>query len=239
MTDEEASLVRRIRERTRRVTSFVADYRASYNVHLSSLEVTGKLYFLGPDRYRSVTSTDDRKIITIRKGTVVQRYLPARNEIWRYDLADVPQTEPINFATADLRDPFSAIEEADLTHEGTFELESGTTYVFSANVKNSARQGMLDTRKGFSIRYQPKDLDTRVRLHVDYETGLLRRMIGTAKTGKEAFRADYSNLEVNVFLDESLFAIEESTADYRVIDITETLLSSMNPDAAETSPSRN
>jgi outer membrane lipoprotein-sorting protein len=239
MTEDEARLVHRIRERTHRVTSFVADYRASYNVNRASFEVTGKLYFLSPDMYRSVTSIEDKKIITIRRGTAVQRYIPTRNEIWKYELADLPQTEPINFAIADLRDPFYAIEEEDLTHEGTFQLESGTTYVFSANVKNWERQGMLDTRKGFSIRYQPKDLDVRMRLHVDYETGLLRRMTGTTKTGKEVFQADYSNLEVNAFLDESLFAIEESNADYRIIDLKETLLSSMNPDAAETSPSRN
>jgi outer membrane lipoprotein-sorting protein len=239
MTEEEAGLVHGIRERAHRVTSFVADYRATYRMNLASFEVTGKLYFLGPDMYRSVTSILDKKIIVIRKGTAVRRYVPARNEIWRYDLADLPQTEPINFAVADLRDPFFAIAEEDLTHEGTFQLESGTTCVFSAKLKNWERQGMLDTRKGFSIRYQPKELDVRVRLHVDYETGLLRRTTGVTKTGTEVFQADYSNFEVNIFLDESLFAIDESNGDYRIIDMKDTFLSSLNPDAAEAFPSLN
>jgi outer membrane lipoprotein-sorting protein len=239
MTEGVAGLVRRIRERTRRVSSFAADYRATYNLQQVPLEVVGKIYHLDPDMFRSVTSTNDKKIITVRKGNVVQRYVPARNEIWKYDLSDLPQTEPINFAIADIRDPFFAIDEADLKHEGTFELESGTTYVFSADVKNWVQQGMLDTRRGFSIRYQPKSLDIRMTLHVDYETGLLLRMAGVTRTGRQTFQTDYSNLEVNVFLDESLFAMEVATADYRVVDITETLLALTNPDLAETSASLN
>ena len=239
MTEEVAGLVRRLRERALTLTSFVAEYRALLQFQLVRLEVVGKIYFLSPDRVRAETRIADEQIVTIRKGRTVQRYIPKRNEIWKYSFDDLPQTEPINFGIADLRNPFFAIDENGLEYEGAAELGTATTHLFSAHGKNWARQGLMDTRKGFSIRYEPKTPRIRMKLHVDSETGLLRRMTGLDKKGEELFQADYFIRETNVSMDESLFAMDESMAGYRVVDIAETLLSSLNPDATDSPSSRN
>jgi outer membrane lipoprotein-sorting protein len=203
------------------------------------LEVRGKVYFLAPDRYRSETTVNDKQVITIRKGATVQRSLPNRREVWRYSLKDLPGTQTINFATADLRDPFFAVDEDRLGYGGMSSLEGSSVYNFYGRAKRWAKQGSLDTRKGFRIPYQPKDLEVGIRLSVDAETGLLRRMIGQDKEGKDLFVASYANVEVNVSLDESLFSTYQSTSEYRVIDITDTMLSAMNPDSADLPPSPN
>jgi outer membrane lipoprotein-sorting protein len=239
VTGETAGLVRKIRERTRRVTSFVADYRASLGFQLVRLEVVGRIYYASPDRTRAETRIADEDIVTIRRGRSVQRYIPKRNETWKYSFDDLPQTEPINFGIADVCDPFFAIDESGLEYHGTTELEESSTWEFSAEVKNWARQGLLDTRKGFSIRYEPKSPRIRITLHVDHESGLLRRLTGVDKTGAELFQANYFVREMNVPMDDSLFVMDESTASYKVIDIAETLLSSLNPDAADSPSSLN
>ena len=239
MTDDAAERVREIRARARLVTSFLAEYRASLKFQLVRIEVAGRVYFLGPDRFRSETRIADEEIITVRKGDAVQRYIPKRKEIWKYSFGDLPRTEPINFGIADLRDSFFAVDETELSYEGMADLEGVPTWVFSSRVKNWATQGLLDTRKGFSIRYMPKDPGVRLKLHVGSETGLLRRMTGTGKDGQELFQANYSVKETNLPLDESLFTMDESRADYKVIDIAETFLTSLNPDAADAPPSIN
>jgi outer membrane lipoprotein-sorting protein len=239
MTDEVSMRVRQIRARSHAVTSFLAEYRALLKFQLVRIEVTGKTWFLSPDRFRAETRIADEQIITVRRGHAVQRYIPKRKEIWKYGFGDLPQTEPINFGIADLRDPFFAVDETGLIYEGMADLEKIATFVFSAQVKNWATQGLLDTRKGFSIRYMPKNPGIRVKLHVSSETGLLRRMTGTDQAGEKLFQADYFVTETNIPIDESLFAMDESRADYKVIDIADTMLTSLNPDAADSPPSIN
>jgi len=239
VTGETARLVEGIRERARRVTSLVAEYQARLTLGLRPVEVTGKLSFLGPDKCRAETRIGGERITTVRRGRVVHRYVPKRGEVWKYSLDDLPQAEPINFGTADLRDPFFAVDEAGLRSEGMVDLDSRPTHVFVGRVRGGARHGVLDTRKGFRIRYRPRGLAVQVELHVDAETGLLRSMRGLDATGAELFSARYTIREVNVPLDESLFALEESAAAWRVIDMAETFLSSLNPDSADQPPSVN
>ncbi len=236
MTEEAAGLVREIRRRARTVTSLMAEYQASLKFPLVRLEVVGKIYYLGPDRFRSETKIADEEIVTVRAGQSVQRYIPKRRELWKYSLADLPQTEPVNFGIADLTDPFFAVDEAALVYEG---IEGGSIWLFSADERNSAKRGLLDTRKGFSLRYEPKRPQVRMKLSVDSETGLLRRMTGLDKSGRELFQANYIVKETNVPIDESLFRMDPSSAGFKVIDLAGTLLSSLNPDAAESPPSVN
>jgi hypothetical protein len=239
MTEEAAGLVREIRRRTATVTSFIAEYRASLRFPLVHIEVVGNVSYLAPDRFRSETRIAGEQIVTIRQGRSVRRYIPKRHEVWEYTFADLPSTEPVNFGIADLTDPFFAVDEAGLAYEGTAELETGSTYLFSADEKNRARRGLLDTRKGFNIRYEPARPELRLKLNVDRETGLLRRMTGLERTGAELFQANYLMKEINVPVGVALFAMDASSAGFKVIDLAGTMLSSLNPDAAESPPSMN
>ena len=239
MTEEVEGLIRELRERARAVDTFIADYSYAYNLQSKPFEATGGMYFLSPDRFRSETSIGNRRIITIRKGTMVQRHLKHRNEVWKYNLNDVPQTQPINFGIANLKDAFFAVDETTLVYKGMSDFENICTYVFHVNAKNWAGKELLDTRKGFSIKYQPKNSVVGIKLSIDCERGLLLNMIGNDATGTEVFQTNYFIREVNIALDESIFVMDESSADYKVIDVTDVLLSSMNPDEADSASSPN
>jgi outer membrane lipoprotein-sorting protein len=239
MTDETASIVRELRLHASKVISFIADYHSSSSLLLFPLETTAKVFFLSPDRCRSEALTNGKKIITIRKGSVVNRTVPHKDEIWRYDLADLPQSEPINYAIADFMDPFFAVDEHTLKHEGIENLSDTSVQVFTGGTRNWSKQGLLDTRKGFSIPFQPKYPQFSLKLYVDLKTGMLRRTIGIDRSGKQVLEADYLIQSFNVPLSEALFAMDESTAKYKVIQFTDIMFASLNPDSAEAPSSIN
>jgi hypothetical protein len=239
VTEEVADLVREIRSQAGKTRSLVVQFRSVYTLQLMPIEASGRIHFLSPDRVRSEATINGREVTTIRKGSLVYRYLPRKKEIWRYDLNDLPQTEPMNFAVADLRDPFFAVDEPTLKYEGIQDLSGSSTHSFTADVKNLSKQGLLDTRKGFSLQYKPRGVECQLRLHIDVETGLLRQMTGTDKTGKLILQTDYVIESTNAELSESIFAVDESTAEYRSIEISDILFSSMNPNAADDPPSLN
>jgi outer membrane lipoprotein-sorting protein len=218
MTDELDTLLRQIKKSNKIVTSLVAEYQASVGLFQSPIEVAGKVYFLQPNRFRLDTNSNNREITTIRIGRSIERRLPNRKELWKYDLDDIPQSEPINYGIADLRDPFFLVDTAELIYEGTQEIEMVQTYAFSAPSKGWEKKGLLDTRKGYSIKFQPKRAVARIKVNVDSRTGLLRRLLGVDKQGKELFQASYLNLHINVALDASLFVIGAATESYKVIE---------------------
>jgi len=64
-------------------------------------------------------------------------------------------------------------------------------------------------------------------------------MVGKDETGVEVFQTSYFIKEVNVPLDETIFVMKESSADYKTIHIADALLSSINPDETELPPFQN
>jgi hypothetical protein len=239
MTDETARIVRELRHQASLVRSFIAEYRSASSLLPFPLETMAKVFFLSPDRCRSEAFTNGRQIVTIRKGSIVHRCVPQKNEIWRYDVADLPQSEPINFAVADFMDPFFAADESTIQYEGIEKLADTSAHVFTSGTRNRSKQGLLDTRKGFSIPYQPKYPQFNLRLYVDVKTGMLRRIVGADLSGKQVLQADYLMQSINVPLSEALFAMDESTAEYKVIQLTDIMLASLHPDSAERPPSLN
>jgi outer membrane lipoprotein-sorting protein len=239
MTDETARIVRELRHKASKVTSFIADYQSISSLLLFPLETKAKVFFLSPDRCRSEAFTNGRQIITIRKGNIIQRCIPQKNEIWRYDLADLPQSEPINYSVADFSNPFFAADESTIQYEGLERLPGASAQVFFGNTRNWSKHGLLDTRKGFSIPYQQKHPQFKLRLYINENTGILRRIVGIDRNGKQVLRTDYLMQSVNVRLLETLFAFDESTAKYKVVHFSDIILASLNPDSAEAPPSIN
>jgi outer membrane lipoprotein-sorting protein len=239
MAAEVERLVRELREKSKDVTSFVANYISFSRLQLLPIEVTGKLYFLAPDRCRSEALINGREIITIRNGDLVQRYLPNKKEIWKYTLSDLPHSEPINYGIADLRDTFFAVDEKNLEYRGTDVQLGILMHVFTGKVKNWIKKGMLDTRKGFSIPYQPKLPEYTIELMVNAETGLLQRIAGIEKSGKTVLQTEYILQSINAPLEGALFAMEEVAAEYKVVELSHILVSALNPDSADEPPSIN
>jgi hypothetical protein len=239
MTDETGRLIREIRTRSQKVKSAFGTYESAVRLRLMPLAVQGRFYFMSPKRCRSESVVDKSEIISVRNGDTVERRLPQRKEIWKYNLRELPEELPFNYSIADFCDHFFAVEEHSIISDGPETLGEAAVQKFSAKPRNWPGLGMLDTRKGFSIPYQPKNLEMQMGLYISADTGLLRRLVGTDAAGEVIVQADYHIEGINVALDEFLFAMAESAAAYKSIDITDTMLAAFNPDLAEGPPSLN
>lgn len=236
MTEDVLRLVGQIRERTKLVVSFAADYRSIYHSGVLPFEAIGRTYFLRPDRIRSETIVNGKRLVSIRNGSIIRRYSPTGTEVWQYDLKSLPETQPLNFGIADITDPFFAVDEATLKYGG---LQDAMKHAFTGMMRVPPTAGLLDTRKGFSLPYKPKAAQIQVRLLVDAETGLLLEMVGADQAGSESFKAQFGPHEINCHLDESLFEVEETKSGYRIIEIKDILIAALDPDYADQPPSLN
>ncbi len=239
MTEDTARLVGEVRARCRKVISLVGRYEGVSRLQVMRLEARGRFSYRSPDKCRSETTINGSEVISVRNGSRVERRLPARKEIWTYDLKDLPQALPINYPIADFGDPFFAADEEGLAFEGQEDLQDGPVLRFAAKQRNWAKQGVLDTRKGFSIPYQPRSLEILLRLYVSRETGLLRRLVGSDASGTVLLQSDYIIEGRDVTLDDSLFALQTSEAAYRSMDITDSMIAALNPELADGRPSVN
>jgi outer membrane lipoprotein-sorting protein len=239
MTEETNRVVREIRQRTQAVTSFVAAYTSVYAMQLMPFEATGKMHFRSPDLFRAETVVNGHEIVMIRKGSKVRRYVAKRNEVWTYDLNEWLQADPLNFGVADIRDPFFAVDEATMSYKGTVTAGESSEHRFDARIKFAKQAGLLDTRKGFSIRYQAKGPAIAVHIDVDSETGLLHTMTAIENQAKVVFQLGYHIDAINVPIDDSVFEFDESIAACKTIDVSEMLMASLNPNAADEPPSLN
>jgi outer membrane lipoprotein-sorting protein len=239
MTEDVSQLVSQIRERAAMINSLCTDYRSFYHFGPVPFEASGRMQFLRPDRIRTESTVNGKVIISIRNGTTIRRYSPTGNEMWQYDLKEIPQTQPMNLGIVDITDPFFSVEEATLQYEGLHESEGAKMHTFHGSMRVPSMEGLLDTRKGFSLRYSPQVPRIQLRLFINAETGLLLEIIGTDQAGSESFKASYRPVQVNAAVNESIFELNEPKSGYRIVEIKDILISAMNPDYADQPPSLN
>ena len=108
--------------------------------------------------------------------------------------------------------------------KGLETIEGSMRHVFVGKMKTFATEGMLDTRKGFSLPFRSKGPEVQLRLFIDPENGLLLGMIGSEKSGSPSFEKSFRPIEVNVPINESIFKIEEQKSGYRIVKINELLI---------------
>ncbi len=181
---------------------------------------------------------DGQATVTIAVGTRVRKYLPGKTETWEYDLDFQSRMLPLTSDISDLRNPFYLTEESALEYRGQAILQDRPAYHFVSRLWQPSNDGVLDTRKGFTIRYGPKTLNIAIALFVDVGDCLLRRRVGTSADGTKVLEADYRIEAINLSLDESLFDMKEASGAYRKVDLREVLRTALNPDSAEAPPSR-
>lgn len=239
MPENVDSLVRRIRARAQALASFKIRFSLSSRLEMFPMDVEGRTWFLAPDRFRSECASNGTDIVTIRVGNSVRRYLPARHEVWLFDLLFMPTLEPLNHSLSDLRDPFAACNPASIELVGEDRSSTGATYGFRALSRMVSGAVELDTRKGFSVRYVPRGVDLRIRLRVDAERGLAREMDASTTEGKELFSVRYDIEKLNTSIAPSLFALDDTDPTLRRIDWGEVVRLSLDPGVADSASSVN
>ena len=239
MDEECARIVEDMRRLAGAVQSLRASFTSFYSLGMTRFETHGNVFYLRPERIRMEAVVNGKEIVTIRNGPLVQRFAPHGKEVWQYNLKDVPQSLPINFGTLAITDPFVAVDEESLTHDGTRDAGGAKRHAFLARMKAVGSAGSLDTRKGFLLRYEPKAPRISLRLVVDAATGLLLSMTGHDRDGTAVFEALWEPGEINGMMDTSLFRIDALSQGYRIVDMKDIMLSALDPDYADRPPSLN
>ena len=239
MNVETERLVREIRAHAGTINSYIADERASSRFGPVQLAYTGRSYFLQPDKHRLEATTNGQATVTVAIGPRVRKYLPAKNEIWEYDIDFQSRMLPLASDISDLRNPFYLTDDTGLDFRGKVTLEDHIMYHFVSTLWHPPDDGLLDTRKGFTIRYRPKPLPIAVALFVDVGDCLLRKRVGTTADGTKVLEADYRIEGINVSLDESLFQLNDLHGSFRKVALREVFQAALNPDSADAPPSRN
>lgn len=239
MNREVEKLVLELRQRIQQIRSFEATFTSVSHSELLPIDSHGTARFAAPDRFRTEAVMNGRRVITVRQGTLVETYLPDRREAWRYDAKDLPAMLRPGREILDTNDPFAWVQEESLDSGGALEIEGTEVYRFTAEGRRWADQGVLDTRKGFSIPYRQKYPEMSMTLFVAATTGILRRRVVTDKAGKEMARLDFLVQAINVPLDEKLFRLEAPPDAFQRISLMDALAHSMDPDAADRPPSLN
>jgi len=237
MTDETARLVQTLREKARRITTRIMDVESTLDIGPMSFHSVGRLYCAGKDRARLEMRINGQQMVSVRNGEKMQTRVAAKGGTWTYSYG-APH-EFLGFILPDAEDPFFLAHEESLRHEGEQAIEGRATHAFTAALKNMGAPGTLDTRKGFTIAYQPKGPAIDLRLLIDAETGLLVGVSGSGRGGRESFSSRYSVRGIDVPIDDALFGVSDSGADFKAADITDILRSVHDPNAADNASSVN
>jgi hypothetical protein len=239
MSEDVTALMRQLDARAAGIRSFSADYRVEYRSGVMPFTVEGRMSFLRPDKARAEATVNGKPLVAVRNGSRVRRFAPGGGEAWEYDLKEIPLRAPLNAGLDDLSGPFAAVEPGTLRYEGIEEAGGARGHVFVGMMRRVEAEGLMDTRKGFSLRYEQKVPATRLRMRIDPDTGLLLAMAGIDEAGEPAFQKTFSLREVNGPMDESLFRMEEPPPGLRVVRVTDLMIHAMDPDFADRPPSMN
>jgi outer membrane lipoprotein-sorting protein len=243
MSEEQNELISRIRGHSKSVTSYKVRVESSVTFGPIHLDSKGTMVFLSPDRFRSDTLVNEEESVTIRIGSEIKKYVPARKEVWRYSQGSPQSAELIGYTSMDLRDPFPLFAGGNPKYEGVSNQEGFAAFAFYGKAKEWTPSGLLDTRKGFSISLPPKVLKVGIRLFIDTETFLLRRMNGYLGQDRVIFQSLYTYSDISLPVDESLFQLDERALGFKVHEISslqeDILRVIRDPDSAETASSLN
>ena len=215
MNDEERNLVGQIEATASKVTSFIAEYDMTMHYAHISLDSRGRLYYADKKRCRVEGITNGQKIVTVSSNDVRQTYFIDQKVVSRSNT--IQDQSPIDLlqGLSDIRDSFSSTDIESLIYVGETLLDEQNLYHFKGHFP-------VLTIFGISKVRMPIEVD----LFIDQASCLLRKRIWT-QTGKEALvTSNYRVLDINVPLEDSLFSIDVSSPEIRIVDtmdITKTL----------------
>jgi len=238
MSDDVARLLGDLEAKARSLRSYVCAYRSDYQSGTIPFHVEGRAFFLRPDKFRSVAQVNGKEIVSTRNGSKVRRYATQGHEVWEYDLKEIPLPTPLNAGVDDLLSPFAFVDRRSLRYEGAEVVGDRVRHVFLGTLRGMESEGLLDTRKGFSLRYRPKVPRFDLRLCVDAETGILLEMTGSGPS-VAGFTKSFTLEQVNGSVDESLFQMTGSGVGYRIVRISDLMIHAMDANYADQPPSKN
>ncbi|MBN1291414.1 MAG: outer membrane lipoprotein carrier protein LolA [Candidatus Latescibacteria bacterium] len=203
-----------LEEKAKTVKSYSADMSMTIEVMGNKMVTTGTFIYKNPQKTKMETEMDmggmKMKQITVSDGKTAWTYQPAMNMVTKIDLEKVKaetQGEMPEKIGSDLSKAFNGL------------IDDSTSYVRSDTVdgvKVSVFQGTPEIKDAPNMPFTPAKIET----WVGDNDGLLRKMIMFNDEGKEMMTQSYSNIKINVAVDDSYFEFTPPEG-AQVIDMTE------------------
>jgi outer membrane lipoprotein-sorting protein len=222
MTDDTTCLIQDIRNHSSKITSFRATYENISTIMGFDWQAQGRLFFKYPSKHRSEGNFNGQKVITVSDADSVKRFFVDQKLVWQYNVKQLQLPEYLSYGFADLRDPFRATELSTMTYEGLQTVKGLSTYLFTGK-----------TRNDFNIHQKAVTWPIDIKLYIDTTSSLLVKLSGAKGSTSLQLDMNYAVQGLNEPIDDSLFDIDTTGLDLKIVDVTDIVKSTLAAQKSE------
>jgi outer membrane lipoprotein-sorting protein len=211
------------------IKSYRVDIKTETSMMGRPVITEGTMAFKAPDKIHIRTTSDTMGGTqeVFASGAIAYTYMPTTKTATRMDMGRLKAAGWIPSGISDYTNnaqPLAGFPQDDLVYIETKELDDRTVHVFEARPYYDAKTELA----GQVAQDTPTpDIfgDTIIFL-VDAETGLLAKMTVLAENGAAMMEHTYSNIRINIPIDDAEFAFRPPS-DVEITDLTDGTLSMM------------
>ena len=196
------------------VKSYSADMSMTIDVMGNKMVTTGSFIYKNPEKTKMETEMDmggmKMKQIIVSDGKTAWTYQPAMNMVTKIDMEKVKaesQGEMPEKIGSDISKAFNGLTDGSISY-----VRSDT----ADGVKVSVFQGTPEIKEAPNMPFKP----AKIEIWVGDDDGLARKMIMYNDEGKEMMTQSYTNVKLNVPVDDSIFEFTPPEG-AQVMDMTE------------------
>ena len=207
-------IIAELETKASKVSSCSADIAMTMDMMGQKMTTNGKYLFKTPNKIHMETDIDmgamKMKQIYISDGKTAWAYQPTMNMVTKFDmekLTDEMKEGGMGQKPGDISKPFQGFDKESVTFDRKDKIEDSEVYVFQGKPQAAGMQNLP-----FTI--------SKMEIWIGADNGLAQKMILFDDEGKEIMTQSYSNIEVNVDLDDSKFTFTPPEG-VQVMDMTE------------------
>ncbi|OGV44975.1 MAG: hypothetical protein A2X46_17555 [Lentisphaerae bacterium GWF2_57_35] len=216
--------VQSILKRAEGIKRYHQNSKMSMNMMGNQMEITGEMWVNdGKMRMEMVMPPANMKQIVISDGSFTYTHMPMMNMVQKMDMKKIREALGADAAkqiggpgAGSDADPFQALDRSSIKYVGSDELNGE---------KMDVIEGTLASDKN-AMKDMPM-MPERAKYWVSIDDGLPRKMVFYGKDGQEMLVQEFSQVEVDPQMDESLFVFTTPEG-AQVMDMTEGVINMYN-----------
>ena len=223
-------LLDEVRGKFESMKSYTADIRTETSAMGQPVITEGVILFKAPDKIHVKTTSHTMRGMqeVFASGDVAYTYMPTMKTATRMDMGRLKAAGWLPAGISDYANnalPFAGFPQDDLVYIETQKTDGGEAHVFEARPYYDAKAELAGQVSQDTPT--PDMFGDSIIFLVDAETGLLVKMTVLTESGTAMMEHTYSNIRVNIPIDDSEFEFRPP-GDVQITDLTEGTLSMMN-----------
>ncbi|MCM8765258.1 MAG: outer membrane lipoprotein carrier protein LolA [Candidatus Omnitrophica bacterium] len=200
-----------IQEKVKTVNSYKADFSLKVDSPTGEMLMQGNILFKREDKLKmeiSMPNIPTATQLTISNGEIMWQYLPFLKAASKVDLSTLKKEfgeSYFAYAKEDISQPLKEVKEESLKYSGKEKIGMEECFVLEAEPKDNSRQEI-----SFS----------RVKVWIDINSGLEKRVVFYNSEGKEVLSRTYENISVNIPIEDKEFEFSPPEGT-EIMDMTE------------------